>query len=310
MTQTPTRFELEHIACDLCGCQEYRLRYRKPDNWLWLTQYEYAVVRCVRCGLTYVNPRPTFESNGAFYPSGYHDDRDDAHHLARYELQFSYIASVRAQRVLDVGCARGDWLNFVKSKWPDSEVHGVDALSDGVRGRDIVFHRCVLPAVELPDDYFDLVTSWAVFEHLHTPREYFAAASRLMRPGGKLIFLVTNAESCYGKYAYAEDVPRHLYHFSEATLAQYASSCGLRLESVSYDDRLWDGRGFGTFYYGLGRLLGFTWERLYFKRLNLLQRIAMKLGAGFDRLVFSPRWEARLRRSGIIVAIMSKPSGL
>lgn len=304
--QAAVRFVLEHVTCDLCGCRDYDVRYRKPDNWLWLTPYQYPVVRCSACGLTYVNPRPTFESNSIFYPKGYHENRNDERHRKRYEHQFSYIEGFEARRILDVGCARGDWLNFVKTKRPQVELHGVDAFSDGVNGSDISFYNCALPEADVRENYFDLVTSWAVFEHLHTPRRYFETVARVLRPGGRFVFLVTNAESCYGRYAYSEDVPRHLYHFSERTLAMYAAKCGLEVEGTYFDDRLWDGRGHGTFAFAFGKFAGVDWDDHYFKRLNLLQRTAMKAGRVIDKIVFSTHWEARLRRSGIIIAVMSK----
>jgi hypothetical protein len=40
-------------------------------------------------------------------------------------------------------------------------------------------------------------------------------------------------ESCYGKHAYREDVPRHLYHFSKETLRLYAEKFGLKLRKCS-----------------------------------------------------------------------------
>jgi SAM-dependent methyltransferase len=253
-----------------------------------------------------VNPRPTFEDNAIFYPEGYHENRDDEQHHKRYEIQFSYIEKLEARRVLDVGCARGDWLSFVKTKRPRAELHGVDAFSSGVKDRDITFHNCVLPEAKLPEAHFDLVTSWAVFEHLHTPTRYFETVARVLKPGGKFVFLVTNAESCYGRYAYAEDVPRHLYHFSERTLGMYAAKCGLTVDRTYYDDRLWDGRGHGTFGFAFGRLAGVDWEDHYFKRLSLLQRCVVSAGRLIDKIVFSTHWEAWLRRSGIIVSIMTK----
>jgi uncharacterized Zn finger protein len=53
--------KLEHVDCDLCGSADYKIRYRKSDNWLWLNYFEYPVVECPGCGLVYVNPRPPFE---------------------------------------------------------------------------------------------------------------------------------------------------------------------------------------------------------------------------------------------------------
>lgn len=300
------RFLLEHVCCDLCGSPEYEVRYHAPDQWLWLSLYEYPVVRCRNCQLTYVNPRPTFEDTAHFYPSGYHENRDTEVYRKRYEVQFSFVEPWRGPRVLDIGCARGDWLHFLKQRWPEIEMHGVDAFSSEVIDREIRFHQCPLPEAELPPDYFDLITSWAVFEHLHTPDKYFETVARVLRPGGKFVFLVTNAESCYGKCAYREDVPRHLYHFSEQTLARYATKHDLRLDSVHFDDRCWDGRGFGTLQMMLARLVGVRWYHRYTKRFSLLQRAVLWGGGILDRLIFGLHWEARLRRSGIMIAIMSK----
>ena len=299
--------KLEHVACDLCGESKYIERYRMPDAWLWLNQFQYPVVECLGCGLVYVNPRPTFEENSRFYPEGYHDNRNDESHRKRYELQYSFIKDIDPGRMLDIGCARGDWLNYVNGQWDGrGEFHGVDAFSDGVHGNSIKFHQCQLPEADLPDNYFDLITSWAVFEHLHTPSKYFEVVSKILKKGGRFIFLVTNAESCYGKYAYKEDIPRHLYHFSEKTLLRYASKHGLRVDHIYFDDRFWDGRGQGTFRFGFGKLVGATWERIYLRNLNLIQRAAMKMGGYMDKLIFASHWEARMRRSGIIVVVMEK----
>jgi SAM-dependent methyltransferase len=241
-----------------------------------------------------------------FYPTGYHENRDDENHRKRYELQFSYINKFCGKRILDIGCARGDWLNYIKEKWVDSDLHGVDAFSNGVKGGKINFHKCQLPDAELPIDYFDLITSWAVFEHLHTPARYFEVVSRVLCDGGKFVFLVTNSESCYGKHAYREDVPRHLYHFSKETLRLYAEKFGLKLEKVFFDDRFWDGRGWGTFRFKLGRLVGVKWQNIRLAKFNFIQRIVLKFGSLLDRLIFSTHWESRLGRSGIMIAIIGK----
>jgi SAM-dependent methyltransferase len=221
-------------------------------------------------------------------------------------LQFSYIEKWSGTRILDIGCARGDWLNFIKDKWPDAELHGADAFSRGVNNDGIRFYGGHLPDAPLPLSYFDLVTAWAVFEHLHTPKAYFETVAKALRPGGKFVFLVTNSESCYGRYAYKEDVPRHLYHFSERTLSLYASKCGFSLKEVYFDDRLWDGRGLDTFKFSLGRLAGVTWSNFYQRRFNFFQKVVLNAGILLDRLVFSGHWEANRRRSGIIIVVMEK----
>jgi len=297
---------LEHVACDLCGSNDYRVRYRKPDNWLWPNLYEYPVVKCATCGLVYVNPRPTFEEMWHFYPSGYHDGRNDSAHQVRYETQFEYVAPFTAEKILDIGCARGDWLSYLLEQWPESELHGIDAFSDGVNNVTIRFQKGALPDVNLQPEYFDLITSWAVFEHVHTPDAYFATVGRILKPGGRFILLVTNAESIYGKYAYKEDIPRHLYHFSEATLRKYTEKHGLRLDDVNYDERFWDGTGRGAFRYSMAWLAGMSWRDIHPNRLSFFRKIPLRIGSAIDAIAFCCHWEARVRRSGIIVATLSK----
>lgn len=297
---------LEHVRCDLCGHEKYRVRYRKPDSWLWINQFEFPVVECSNCGLVYVNPRPTEQSMSVYYPDGYHDNRNSEEHRRRYRLQAEYLPPLKNEKVLDIGCARGDWLLFLKELYPDILLTGVDFYSTGVNSKEIAFFSKKLPDCGLEERSFDIITSWAVFEHLHGPGEYFAEVSRLLRAGGKFIFLVTNSESLYGRKAFAEDVPRHTYHFSEATLKQYATKFGMSMSQCFYDDRLFDGRGTGTFQYSLFFAAGGSWEGLYFGKVTRWQALALRIGEKLDRLVFRRHWEASRRRSGIIVVEFEK----
>lgn len=300
------RFLLEHVDCDLCGGDRYRVRYRKPDDWLWGSQLEFPVVECERCGLVYVNPRPTPESMGAFYPEGYHEDRRGAVWDDRYSRELDYLDDLSPRRWLDVGCARGDFLLRARKRHPDAELHGIDPYSEGLRreARDAGIHFAPrsLPECDFDDDRFDVVTAWAVFEHLHHPSTYFREVARILAPGGRCFLLVTNAESLWSRRAYLEDVPRHTYHYSEATLRAYADRFGLGVERIVYDDDIWDGRGRRVFRYLAEGLVGVTWETRYSGERNLAQRAAAKIGQGLDRILFHFRWEAALRRSGILVA--------
>ena len=299
---------LEHVNCDLCGSNDYVVRYRKPDNWLWLNNFEYPVVECLNCGLVYVNPRPVFEEMGKFYPEGYHDGRNDELHLQRYVDQFDYISKFKVAAVLDIGCARGDWLNYINDQWPTVELHGVDAFSDGVKGGNIVFYKTQLHEAALPKAHFDLITSWAVIEHVHTPDAYFNAVNKLLKPGGKFVFLVTNSESIYGKYAYKEDIPRHLYHFNAKSLGGYAKKHGLQLDDISFDERFWDGSGKGAFRFAMAKILGITWYDMKKNNFTVLEKILLRLAWGLDRFAFCCNWESRVGKSGIIVVTMSKAS--
>jgi SAM-dependent methyltransferase len=237
-----------------------------------------------------------------FYPQGYYNGRDVETNLNRYAAETAFLPKLTAEKVLDIGCARGDFLCFLKRMYANIELYGVDYFSDGVTSGDIHFYKQPLTKCAFETGKFDIVTAWAVFEHLHKPSEYFQEVSRILKDGGKFIFLVTNAESLLSRMGFLEDVPRHTYHFSERTLAKYAHKYGFKLSRCIYDDGIYDGRGIGTFHFMLSRLVGITWEKKYFRKVNRVQQRFANIGSFLDKVIFSTHWEAKLGRSGIMVA--------
>jgi SAM-dependent methyltransferase len=236
-----------------------------------------------------------------FYSGDYHDNRDTEECMGRYAIQSNYLPFLKHEKVLDIGCARGDFLIFLKKQYPGIKPYGIDFFCDRVKSDEITFVSKLLPDAHFPDSEFDLVTAWAVFEHLHKPGEYFKEVQRILKPNGKFVFLVTNAESLYGKRAYIEDIPRHTFHFSERTLYQYANKYGFNMTRCEYDDRIFDGRGTGTCYYTITSLMGVTWDKRYSNKLNLLQSLSGSIGVLLDKLIFSEHWEAKRKKSGIMI---------
>jgi len=306
MIKNTTKVELEYINCDLCGCEFHKIRYKQPDLWLWVNQFEFPIVECTNCGLVYVNPRPNQDTMKFYYPSDYHCNRNTEKENTRYLAQKKYLPNLDNKKVLDIGCARGDFLAFLKKEYPLMQSYGVDLFSEKVNYCDIDFQNKLLNDCSYKSNYFDTIISFAVFEHLHNPSGYFKESSRILKNQGELIVLVTNSESCYGKYAHCEDIPRHLYHFSEKSLLGYAEKFGLELKSVVFDDEIFDGRGFGTFRYFFSKLLNVEFENYFFKNINIIQKLFIGLGFVIDKIIFSIHWEKKIRRSGIIVAKFKK----
>ncbi len=302
------KIHLEHVSCDLCEHNEYRIRYRLPDMWLWVNQFEFPVVECTNCGLVFVNPRPTQESMSLYYPQDYHEDRNSEEHQVRYKNQAKFLPNLNNKKVLDIGCARGDFLGYLIKVYPTMTPYGVDYFSDKVNYKEINFFNKLFFECSFDDNFFDVIVSFAVFEHLHEPSLYFEESSRVLKDNGELVILVTNSESLYGKKAKIEDVPRHTYHFSEKTLARYGEKYGLALEEVHYDDAIFDGRGKGTFRWMVSDYLKITYEDYYFKKINRLKRIFLRGASLIDKVIFATHWEKRKRQSGIIIAKFVKRS--
>jgi hypothetical protein len=84
----------------------------------------------------------------------------------------------------------------------------------------------------LPDT-FDVITLWHVIEHIEKMNEAGSTFHRLLNANGILVVAVPNGAS-YDAQKYKEawaayDVPRHLWHFTPATMQRFGTKHGFVL---------------------------------------------------------------------------------
>jgi SAM-dependent methyltransferase len=217
-------------------------------------------------------------------------------------------------RLLDVGTARGDFLAVMRDRGWD--VVGIEPAEAGnPHGLDI--RRGPFPeGCDLPPESFDVVTAWAVFEHLHDPAAAFDVCARVLRPGGTLLVQVPNLRSVHARWAKQEDVPRHLYFFSEPTLRRFGEQSGLELERVVHATNLFGGSGRGVLRLWLVRALGRSTDDFFeIYRTPARERLrrwpvltpAWTVVSAVERVVLADRVVRALRISGQIVAHFRKP---
>jgi SAM-dependent methyltransferase len=63
---------MERVLCDLCRSDDSEVIVRQRDLLLNVTEEQFSIVRCRRCGLIYLNPRPARDLLGSFYPPVYY----------------------------------------------------------------------------------------------------------------------------------------------------------------------------------------------------------------------------------------------
>jgi SAM-dependent methyltransferase len=304
----------ERVSCNLCGRDDTKLLFRLRDYRLLVDDVEWDVVRCRSCGLGYLNPRPTVDEVTKYYPAGYYTSR--AAHGTRYERMADYVRGNRG-RLLDVGTARGDFLLVMARRGWD--VEGIEPSDAAGNPHGLTIYRDRFPAeCRLPSETYDVITAWAVFEHLHDPRAAFSEASRLLRPGGRLIVQVPNLRSIYARWARQEDVPRHLYFFDESSLRAYGNAVGLELVEVTHTTDLFGGSGRGVLRLALVRALGGSTSDFFrvwrtprvgrFRRWPLFS-LAWTVVAGAERVLLTDWLVRRTRLSGQVVGEFVKRSG-
>jgi ubiquinone/menaquinone biosynthesis C-methylase UbiE len=255
-----TGIPLEHVeACDLCGGRVFQKRKTWKDLLLFGPE-DWQLVSCDECSLHFINPRPTREAIGSFYPNDYpaHTAIPTApkswHRVVssesgpapgllhrallhfRQDLSWYRFPRWHGQgRVLDVGCGSGGrYLDVLKGLgWT---THGVEPSQYAVDAANAKGHAAVAGNAEdqhFPNESIDVVTMWHVLEHTHSPRQALDACFRTLQPGGQLSLCVPNYASLqaamFRRFWWSCDAPRHLFQFTRSTLRRYLEQAGFRV---------------------------------------------------------------------------------
>ncbi len=252
---------MEEPRCVICGSDKRRPMFRKPSR----DGTPFTLVKCVHCGLEYVSPRPGPDEIGAYYGGDYFTRRSDRGYdnyfseAARKEIErvsllnlndlgfFDFEGSLTGEkRVLDIGCAAGYFLNFMRDRgWETTGVDISPACVEFARGEGLAVYE---------DDYleiafahpFDLITLWASIEHLHYPDRFLRKAHDELKKGGRLYLSSCRTGGCNFKRLKGSgwryyNFPEHLYFFSRTLMEKILEQNGFRITEYSTY-----GSGFGS----------------------------------------------------------------
>ena len=206
-----------------------------PDR-LYYREEFFTVVECGKCGLAFVNPRPTLAEMQKYYPPEYYLSPPTASHSRylrrRFTEEAKYLKELEngsgRKKLLDVGCANGDFPRFMAARGWD--VEGVEISESSQRITDFRVHTQEFQDIPVNEPTYDAVTAWAVLEHVHDPMAYFRKASTVVKKGGFFVFLTPNYHSLASRHLFCEDIPRHLYFYTRETVRQYLEKTGFALE--------------------------------------------------------------------------------
>lgn len=232
--------EWEEPDCLLCGSRRRSFVVAASDNAAAVPGPVFRVVRCQDCGLCYTSPRPTPAVIGRYYPDVYppHDTPDPRPPRRWRQKERRGLAVEGGGRLLDFGCGGGSFLERMRRQgWRvvglDTSAAAVKSVRHGLGLRALLG---TLPHPRLRPESFDLITMWQSLEHVHDPLTVLREARRLLVPGGRLLVATPNLDGLpfrwFGPAWNGLDLPRHLTHFTTATLRQMLEAAGFRLQSL------------------------------------------------------------------------------
>ncbi len=239
---TPVR--LVHHPCPVCGGRHSTCLYPRREGGggfgycarkLLRASTHFALVRCSSCSMVYADPRPTGDVLRRIYrgldDSDYTSSEDERVVVFHDEVELLGRQVSPPGRLLDVGCARGYFLDAAASAgWRTYgvEVSEAAASAAAAKGHDVVLGD--LSDAAWPDSYFRVVTMWDVLEHLDSPRLALTEVSRLLEPGGIALVMTPDLSSAVSRSLgerWWSMVEMHLHYFTPRTLGRLLALCGL-----------------------------------------------------------------------------------
>jgi 2-polyprenyl-3-methyl-5-hydroxy-6-metoxy-1,4-benzoquinol methylase len=214
--------------------------------------------RCPACSFVQVRDQPTADDLRELYGSDYFEH-------GKYQDEFAQAREVRRRlalleragvpkggRVLDAGCATGDFLHAAQGSY---EMWGLDVsahAAEVARARNpSCAHRIFTGFVEdqaFEPGSFDAIVMWDVVEHLWDPRLVLSRLIEHLRPGGSLLLSTPDigayvARLMQRRWAFMTP-PEHLGFFSRRSLTYVLEqSLGLKIVASQASGK-WANLGF------------------------------------------------------------------
>jgi len=236
-------------ACPCCG-QKNIVSVLSAEDYT-VSHQRFEIWECKDCTLRFTQKIPGINEIGSYYQSENYISHSDTskgfinklYHKVRSRTLIkkrNMIKKVTAKSegsILDVGCGTGAFLNTMqRSGW---QITGLEPDETARKKAKELYGLDLEPPEKLfslPATSFDAITMWHVLEHVHELHRYIETLKNLLKPGGKLFIAVPNYTSydakVYKEFWAAYDVPRHLYHFSPASMRKLLSMHNMEVISI------------------------------------------------------------------------------
>jgi 2-polyprenyl-3-methyl-5-hydroxy-6-metoxy-1,4-benzoquinol methylase len=232
---------LEFIRCPLC---------ETSDTEMWGAENGFNCVKCIQCGLVYVNPRPSLEEISHANEIGEHRTTDaplkvvykrSRRKARRYASTIAAIfpdvmTSSTPVSWLDVGAGFGELVEVLQSMLPPgSRVMGVEPMAPKVAEAQ----RIGLPIYQKDlaeiSERFHFISLINVFSHVPDFRDFLARLRPLLRDDGEIFIETGNGGDLASMREYPDllYLPDHLVFAGEKHLQAFLADAGFSIVSTN-----------------------------------------------------------------------------
>jgi SAM-dependent methyltransferase len=189
--------------CPLCGdakiVKQGNITYANPtlfSTCVVVLEEQPELWKCLGCGSGFTQNIIREENSKSLYQQGESDGRWVSRRFEKEKTK-EVVSSVRSLlkpgcKVLDVGCAGGEFLDFAKEN--QCITHGLEYSISNARLLESKGH-VAYGNIQEADEKYDLITAFDVVEHLYDINEFIDLCLNRLSPMGHLLFVTGDISS-------------------------------------------------------------------------------------------------------------------
>jgi SAM-dependent methyltransferase len=208
----------------------------------------FEVWHCTACTARFTQKVPAGSDIGRYYQAEAYVSHTDTkkglvnrlyHAVRNYTLQtkrklLEKATGLTKGALLDVGAGTGAFSAAMQQAgWAVTGLEPDETARANARTNHNIELQDPETLFTLPPNSYDAITLWHVLEHVHELHRYLDTFNKVLKPSGVLVIAVPNYTSydasVYQEHWAAYDVPRHLYHFSPASMQVLAQKHGFAI---------------------------------------------------------------------------------
>jgi 2-polyprenyl-3-methyl-5-hydroxy-6-metoxy-1,4-benzoquinol methylase len=239
-------------SCIICGQSDFSEKFTKASA---IGDF-FKLVKCNNCGLKFLQEVPDETEISEYYQKEYFTKRTERGYdnyfsgkikneiervfklnltdLGFFELEKKLAALSENKFNLDIGCAAGYFVNYMKERGWKAE--GIDISKECIdfalrSGLDVRQGNYLKTSY---NNKFDLITLWSTIEHLHKPDLVLSKAFNDLKNDGMLYISTCRADGfnfmkLFGKKWRFYNFPEHMYFFSYDTINKLLKKYGFKI---------------------------------------------------------------------------------
>lgn len=236
--------EFEYVDCPACEKNDSTFEFEKSG-------FRYEL--CKNCGTLYVNPRPKSENIKKYYEHSkstkywaehfYKDteaQRREKIFKPRAEMIRDFVKREIGGKVdvfADIGAGYGGFLEEARNLNIAEKIIAIEPSDDLARICENKSFDVIQSSLEESTDTLQhrvsLATSFELFEHLHSPKEFLDGVRNILADGGYFIFTTLNINGFDLQVLWEQSnsisPPHHLNFFNLESVEHLLKKCGFRI---------------------------------------------------------------------------------